>query len=278
LQKVFCELKKFILTFHLCGFIVGDGKEAISMQQGLAQTLKARRKELGLSVKYVLERLNEYGINISDKTLYGWESGHRQPDSDTFLVLCRIYNIDSLSLFTPDKKSAPFYSNEAVQLAQDYEKLDTWGKRQVRSTADVEMARCAALAQSKPATPEAQVEKLVYLNPAAAGAPLYAESDFERLTFPAASVPLGADFGIRISGHSMEPTIRDGAIVWVHKVTDLGNGEVGVFMLNDSAVCKRFFRGEDGAIRLESDNQEFSSVLVSEFDTVILVGRVVGAV
>lgn len=49
------------------------------MHNDIATVLKTKRKELGLSVKTVLERLNTYGIDISDKTLYGWESGYRQP-------------------------------------------------------------------------------------------------------------------------------------------------------------------------------------------------------
>ncbi|MGI6634455.1 MAG: S24 family peptidase [Christensenellales bacterium] len=52
------------------------------------------------------------------------------------------------------------------------------------------------------------VSMIVYNFPAAAGIPLYAEDDsYERLEFPASSVSAGADFGIRISGDSMEPTI-----------------------------------------------------------------------
>lgn len=58
--------------------------------------LKERRKQLGFSVKYVIQQLQGMGINISDKTLYGWENGHRQPDADTFLRLCKIYDISTL--------------------------------------------------------------------------------------------------------------------------------------------------------------------------------------
>lgn len=59
--------------------------------------LKERRKELDLSVKYVIAQLQDMGITISVKTLYGWENGHRQPDADTFLKLCKIYDIDTLN-------------------------------------------------------------------------------------------------------------------------------------------------------------------------------------
>lgn len=65
--------------------------------------LKTKRRELKISVKSVLEQLHSYGIDVSDKTLYGWESGHRQPDADTFLILCKIYGIDSIS----EMKKAP---------------------------------------------------------------------------------------------------------------------------------------------------------------------------
>lgn len=49
-------------------------------------------------------------------------------------------------------------------------------------------------------------------------------------------------------------------------------------MLNDSAVCKRYFKDPDGTVRLESDNPEFDPVPVTEFDTFVLVGEVMGTV
>lgn len=66
------------------------------MGSNVSAILKEKRKGLGLSVKTVLDELRSYNIEISDKTLYGWESGHRQPDADTFLALCQIYGIDTL--------------------------------------------------------------------------------------------------------------------------------------------------------------------------------------
>ena len=63
------------------------------MSSSIAPLLKSKRKDLGLSVREVLAKLHEDGIDVSDKTLYGWESGHRQPDADTFLALCQIYKI-----------------------------------------------------------------------------------------------------------------------------------------------------------------------------------------
>ena len=194
-------------------------------------------------------------------------------------------------LLASETKKAPPLSDETIKLATDYDGLDGHGKRIVRLVADEEKARCdegerqkqAAILRKQQEQAEEEivpevVEMLVYANPAAAGTPLYAESDYERMEFPADEVPRGADFGIRISGRSMEPTVEDGVIAWVRKTLDMPDGTVGVFMLNDSAMCKRYFKEPDGAVRLESDNPEFGPVLVTEFDTFVPVGEVVGTV
>ena len=75
------------------------------MRDQIAGILKARRKSAGLSVKDTLNALKAQGIDVSDKTLYGWESGHRQPDADTFLILCEIYGIETISEITENGAS-----------------------------------------------------------------------------------------------------------------------------------------------------------------------------
>lgn len=66
----------------------------------IGQVFKNSRKNHNWSVKEVVQKLSSYQINISEKTLYGWENGSRQPDADTFIVLCHIYGINSLSFFS----------------------------------------------------------------------------------------------------------------------------------------------------------------------------------
>ncbi len=59
--------------------------------------LKTKRKDLGLSVQYVVNELKKRNISISTKTLYGWENGHRQVNADEFLTLCEIYQVRTLN-------------------------------------------------------------------------------------------------------------------------------------------------------------------------------------
>lgn len=118
-------------------------------------------------------------------------------------------------------------------------------------------------------------EMIVYDDSAAAGSPLYAESSYERMAFPVNEIPNGADFGIRICGDSMEPTIHSGSIVWVHKQLDIHDGEVGIFMLGDGAVCKRARTNGDDRIKwLESDNPAYKPITGGDLEGFRVVGKV----
>lgn len=81
--------------------------------------LKSKRKELKLSVKQVVDSLKSYNISISEKTLYGWENNYRQPDVDTFLILCAIYQISNvldyfLNEQTKDLFNKRIYPNKKI--------------------------------------------------------------------------------------------------------------------------------------------------------------------
>lgn len=77
------------------------------METSVYSVLKKKRKEAGLSVKEVVLLLQKKGISVSDKTVYSWESGYRQPDAETFLILCDIYQ-ESLSADSGDKEEKIF--------------------------------------------------------------------------------------------------------------------------------------------------------------------------
>lgn len=77
------------------------------MDTSISTFLKTKRKELKFSVKDIVKELSEREINVSEKTVYSWESGHRQPDADTFLVLCDIYNVENLNEEFPKNKKSP---------------------------------------------------------------------------------------------------------------------------------------------------------------------------
>ena len=70
------------------------------------------------------------------------------------------------------------------------------------------------------------------------------EGNFEMVSFPEKSVPKGADFGVRVSGDSMEPVYHDGQIVWVEECETLAVGEVGIFVYDGDGYLKVYSEQE----------------------------------
>lgn len=84
--------------------------------------LKSKRKELKLSVKQVVDSLKSYNISISEKTLYGWENNYRQPDVDTFLILCAIYQISNVLDYFLNEQTKDYSTKESI-LIKKYRQL-----------------------------------------------------------------------------------------------------------------------------------------------------------
>jgi len=62
----------------------------------ISKVLKAYRKLNHYSVNDLVIKLEDNNLPVAAKTVYGWESGQTQPDADTLLILCKIYNIENI--------------------------------------------------------------------------------------------------------------------------------------------------------------------------------------
>lgn len=65
-------------------------------REQIAQVLKEYRNLRGFSVASVCDWLEKKGYEIKQKTLYSYESGHRQPDADVLMALCDLYQIENI--------------------------------------------------------------------------------------------------------------------------------------------------------------------------------------
>lgn len=106
----------------------------------IAVFLKSARIASSMTVNEVVEALQLRGIEISAKTLYGWESGHRQPDADIFVSLCSIYNVQSFSeIEKVNSIGAQKISPHEMTLLENYRALDERGRAAVDATLDREL-------------------------------------------------------------------------------------------------------------------------------------------
>jgi len=95
---------------------------------------------------------------------------------------------------------------------------------------------------------------------------------------PATEYPVSnmeADYAVRISGKSMEPTIEDGSIVLVKCVSELFDGDIGIFNVDGNIMCKRYSESSAGVF-LTPDNtsDQFHSIEITENIECIIQGKV----
>lgn len=180
-------------------------------------------------------------------------------------------------------------SEEAQKIAKSYEKLTDHGKGAVKAILGYEEKALShyskheddsgkIITMPKPKRSGPMVELSVYDQPAAAGLGNYLdepESHIEQ--YPPSVLPDGTDFGIVISGDSMESKIHNGGTVFVKAQLSIEPGKIGIFVLNGQAYCKKLMVDrENQQVRLVSLNPKYDDIIVGEFDELRTVGRVLG--
>ena len=189
----------------------------------------------------------------------------------------------------PIKKAPSDLSEEAQKIAKSYEKLTDHGKGAVKAILGYEEKALShyskheddsgkIITMPKPKRSGPMVELSVYDQPSAAGLGNYLdepESHIEQ--YPPSVLPDGVDFGIVISGDSMEPKIHNGGTVFVKAQLSIEPGKIGIFVLNGQAYCKKLMVDrENQKVRLVSLNPKYDDIIVGEFDELRTVGRVLG--
>lgn len=86
------------------------------------------------------------------------------------------------------------------------------------------------------------------------------EDSFEMVSFPISSVPDGADFGVRVSGDSMEPVYHDGQIVWVKQCDRVNIGEVGIFIYDGESYIKVYDEQEPDKDQREAFSDSYGTM------------------
>lgn len=213
-------------------------------KEEIGQVIKETRQSAGLTQKQVSEALGR-----PQQTIASWEGGKSQPDANTLFVLFQILgrSVDEAFGFSEQKEKDPLYSSEAMNLARDYDlKMDSWGKRQVRATADIEIARSAAQSQTAPARdPEETVYYITswFYHPMSAGTGEQAERDQPESLRLIKEPPRGTSYVAPINGDSMEPTYHNGDRLFIHACEEIEPGQIGVFYMDGQQWVKELGDG-----------------------------------
>ncbi len=211
------------------GYDAAEEKAANVIGRRIAEA----RKQKGLSLAAFSRNLERFGVKISTGGAGKWETGASVPNAYQLIAVCRALEIED---------PLPFFMSGYVPA------LNGEGERRVREYR-ADLIACGRYAPvPKIIRAAAYVDMPVSDLCVSAGTGAFLdEGGFDMVSFPADKVPRGADFGVRVSGDSMEPVYHDGQIVWVQECGELAVGQVGVFLYDGEGYLKVYSEREPAA-------------------------------
>ena len=231
----------------------------------IGKIIAANRKRMKMTQPALADKLGLNGITVSYKTISGWEQDLAEPPIRTFVEICRILEI-------PDIYEA-LYGENPFDIST---RLNREGQEKLNEFA--QLLICSHKydkGTDDPVTLVPLPRRLrLFDTRVSAGTGNFLTDGSYTWKEVGEEVPRSADFGLQITGDSMEPRYRDRQIVWVHQQSTLNNGEIGVFCLNGEAFCKKLQDEGNGPV-LISLNEAYAPRIVKENDDFRIFGRVV---
>ena len=176
---------------------------------------------------------------------------------------------ETLSDFADNLDKEQKIHDEKIHIIK-YRTLDEYGKKAVDSVLEIEYERCTAVENYD--EPTIITFNRFNINKASAGCgyDLSNSDDWQEIKVIDTPEARKADFAVEVDGHSMEPTINDGDIVYVVVDADVPEGEIGLFRQNGEGFIK-----EKGKDRLISHNPDYPDIYPEDGE-IDCVGRVIG--
>lgn len=227
----------------------------------LGKIIATYRKQNNLSQTQLSEILMKNGFKASNKAVSSWEKDTTEPSASLLLFLCKLLGITDIY--------SEYYGNNPLNPLSG---LNEEGKEKALDY--IQLLVDSGKFQNATIIPFRRKIRLFDI-PASAGVGNFLDGDNFTEVEVGEEVPAMADFGIRISGDSMEPRFVNEQIVWVQKQDTLNNGEIGIFFLDGNAYCKKLQDDEKG-LYLISLNSTYEPIAINENQTFKIFGKVVG--
>lgn len=234
----------------------------------IGSRIKERREAIGLTQEELAAELG-----VSKGAIGNYESGQSYPKIDNMIQLFKALKTDANYIFQDDviQKEVSLSNKEHV-IIKKYRKLDYYGVDAVESVLDVEYKRCTESQKSE--EKKQQTWSICYNEykvSAGTGVMLDEYERLDRIDVIDTPEARRADYGLMISGNSMEPMYHDGDIVLVKHTDTIDIGEIGIFVVDGEGYIKEF-----GGDRLISLNDEYNDIPLHEYSSIRCYGRVIG--
>ena len=241
----------------------------------IGQRIAEARNRAGLSLVKFSDLLEDYGVSVSSVAINKWERGKNVPSAYQLLAVSQALHMEEDLTFYI-RNYQPELNDEGVKKVADY-KADLIASGRYKPQSKRNIIKYIDMPVSNLAVSAGTGEFLE-------------EGNFEMVSFPESSVPAGAEFGLRVSGDSMEPVYHDGQIVWVQQCDRVSVGQVGIFIYDGQGYLKvydeqepeeadeEYFTDSYGSVHMQpvmiSFNQKYEPKVISAHAGFQVVGRV----
>ncbi len=231
----------------------------------IGNTLRELRQRLGYQQVDVVKKLSAMEVEATQQKVSRWENNRNMPTVEQFVGLCRLYGVKDVY---------------KVFAEQDFSDLVFELNREGREKLEEYKELLIASGKYAPVQTERKVIRFpdrtlpLFSIGASAGTGQFLDSsDYEMVEVPD-DVPISATFGLHVSGDSMEPTLEDGQLIWVHQQPYLEDGDIGIFYIDGNAYVKEYRQTEEGVL-LISHNEKYKPIRVSADSENRIYGKVV---
>ncbi|MEY8498957.1 XRE family transcriptional regulator [Enterococcus avium] len=248
----------------------------------IANNIKTLRKSHGYTQKDLADILQ-----VKPTAISAWESGRNKPLMDKVTIMATLFGVSTSDIvgdtFNKDNNLLTQINNTTIKLepfrqrkVYDFAKHELDEQEKNNNVVDMKRPTMKKETNDKEGV-DVEVAAL-----AAAGQGCYAFDKNNTYTVHVDAVPTNYDLAFQVSGHSMEPTFRHNEVIFVKKVPQLYNGQIGVVEINNEVFVKKI-HNEGTRLRLNSLNIElnengerlYPDFYADEKDEIYIIGKVI---
>lgn len=242
--------------------------------------LKQLMSERGLKQVDILKASEPYqkklNVQLKKSTLSQYVNDKQSPDDNRIYLLSQTLGVSEPWLMGFDvskEMEKKDKLNLVDEISKVVNKLDPIRQNKVKVYADNQLndqLNNSSISEKGNSIP-------VVHNSAVAANPtelLYGDTELQDEEFE--RIPNNADLAIPVVGDSMEPTIKNGGLVFIHEQPNIENGEIAVVEIDgEGTTCKKvYFDYSNKEIILKSINPKYSDRHLHP-DRIRIIGKVV---
>ena len=209
----------------------------MELSKYIGQQIRTYREQRGWSIDQLAEKLG-----TTRATVNRYELGVRKANQDILFQLADIFQVPVDDFFP--SRSTNVHHNDVVY----------------------------------PLHANGNATRIPIIGTIACGDPITADENIDGYIeeFFQSNKPNGTLFALRCKGHSMEPTIPDGALAIIHEQPEVEDGEIAAVLVDDDneATLKRV-KHQGNLVMLMPDNKKYDPIILNKDNPGRIIGKVI---